>query len=166
MVDNSTQTTIKLQMPRDHRVEESFNDSFISLGSEADPRDPELAPDGYEEDSDIESEGSEKDNVAKERKMIVFESCLEELLQKWSDFKLKQVTDKRFMGYCAIYTLKRANCDFEKTWTSQPISGRMPYGNLILSGTIMFAEASPVKCLRVLNFAAIQTFSLSTYMSI
>ena len=166
MVDNSTQTTIKLQLPRDHLVEESFNDSFISLGSEADPRDPEWTPDGYEEDSDSECEDGEKDNVAKERKLIVFESCLEELLQKCSDCGLQQVTEKRFMGSCAIYTLKCANCDVEKTWASQPMSGTMPYGNLILSGSIMFAGASPVKCLRVLNFAGIQTFSLSTYMSI
>ena len=40
MVDSSTQTTIKLQLPRDHTLEKSFNDSFISFGSEADPRDP------------------------------------------------------------------------------------------------------------------------------
>ena len=168
MVDNSTQTKTKLLLPRDRLVaEESFNDSFLSMGSDVDPRDPEWTPEGEDSDSENDCEDSvAEDSVAKEKKFIVFESCLLELLQKCSSCGLGQIAESRTMGSCVIYTLKCLNCDVEKTWTSQPMSGTMPYGNLILSGAIMFAGASPVKTLRILNFAGIQTFHLSTYMSI
>ena len=166
MVDKATQTKrARLQLPREHH-DISLNDSLISLGSNTDTRDPEWRPSDELSDTDSDSECDEDVNVAKEKKFIVFESCLNDLLEKCHACGHKTITDRRTVGTCLIATVTCLVCGHSRTWTSQPMSGTMPYGNLILSAAIMFAGASPAKHLRILDFAGIQNISLKTYMTV
>ncbi|KAL3877441.1 hypothetical protein ACJMK2_035147 [Sinanodonta woodiana] len=76
-----------------------------------------------------------------------------------------EVLMKRVVGTALIVDMC-CKCDGRYKWYSQPMSGTMPLGNLILSGAIMFAGASPTTVLNVLMHSKIQCFSQRTYMSI
>lgn len=174
MVDKSVQTKCKskIHMPqREPHLEMSLDESLVSVRSN-DPRDPEWTPDHLDDsmsdyEDEIDSNSCEnEENEASEKKFIVYESCLDELLQTCSECGLTNNIDKRTIGTCVVYNMKCLKCEYVRSWSSQPMSGTMPYGNLILSAAIMFAGASPVKYLRVLEFASIQTLSLSAYMNI
>lgn len=174
--EKGTQTITKsrLILPRRDNRNESLDDSLVSLDSETDPRDPEWNPEdndcNSEHESDSESPSDDtliEKNEAHEKKYIVFESCLDRLFETCSACGLMKIkTHKKTIGTCVIYSAQCLKCGNSKTWTSQPMSGTMPYGNLILSAAIMFAGASAVKYLRVLDFACIQNVSISTYMNI
>ena len=153
-------------------AEISLNDSLISIGSE-DERDPDWTPDDC---SDNENEISVNDtndafeeseiNEAKEKKFIVFESCLDLLFENCNLCNKKNSIRKKVIGTGLAVTTMCYTCGNKSNWSSQPMSGAMPYGNLILSAAIMFCGASPVKCLRALDFAGIENISISTYNKI
>ena len=138
-------------------MNESLNESMLSLVSD-NARDPEWHP---IEDSDNEIEDCDT-NVAKERKYIVFESCLDSLLNRCSVCGSITCVNKKTVGTCLVCDIKCFNCEQETTWRSQPLCGNMPLGNLILSAAVMFCGVSPVKVLRALDFASIQNISNST----
>lgn len=58
------------------------------------------------------------------------------------------------------------NCGHFYSGQSQPLSGTMPIGNLILSAAILFSGISPMKSLNMCNHAGIEIFSLRTYNNI
>ena len=87
MVDACTQTKRTLRIPNTNQVEEmSLNDSLISMQSDDTDRDPEWTPDDemeYDEDEANDSDTiTAESNEATEKKFIVFESCLDDLLRK------------------------------------------------------------------------------------
>ena len=89
MVDASKQTKRIMNIPRRTPAADiSLNDSLISMTSLDSDRDPEWTPDDEIEDMDYDHEINESDthvpepNEATERKCIVFETCLDELLLK------------------------------------------------------------------------------------
>ena len=94
---------------------------------------------------------------------VVFESSLDELLKKCVQCGCEGFITRKTIGPCLIVTTSCVKCDFIRTWTSQPMAGTMPYGNLILCAAIMFSGSSPVKCLRMLDFAGIENVSISMY---
>ena len=128
-----------------------------------DPRDPDWQP---EDDPESDMEVDEPVtcfNDANEPKYIVYESCLEELLNRCALCGSTCFVEKKTIGTCLVREIKCITCGSEHTWRSQPMSGNMPVGNLVASAAVMFSGNSPAKFLRALDFANITNISLSTY---
>lgn len=104
---------------------------------------------------------------AKERKFVVFESKLNELFQKecYVCGEKGNITKQHIIG-TAISVVIDCNCNQSFKWSSQPFSGTMPLGNLIIAGAVMFAGCSISKILILFRHASIQCFSERTYSSI
>lgn len=104
---------------------------------------------------------------AKERKFVVFESKLNELFQKECSVcgEKGKMTKQHIIG-TAISVVIDCNCNQPFKWSSQPFSGTMPLGNLIIAGAVMFAGCSISKILTFFRHASIQCFSERTYSSI
>ena len=54
-------------------------------------------------------------------------------------------------------------CGEKFRWDSQPISGNMPLGNLILAGGILFSGNSPITALHIFRHINMQCISERTY---
>ena len=50
-----------------------------------------------------------------------------------------------------------------RTWSSQPLSGEMPWGNLLCSASILFSGSSPAKAISFLRHMGVLTMSKRTY---
>ena len=83
-------------------------------------------------------------NEATERKYLVFESSLDELLKKCVQCGCEGFISRKTIGSCLIVTTLCVKCVFIRT-CSQPMAGTMLYGNLILCAAIIFSGSSPVK---------------------
>ncbi|XP_041463201.1 uncharacterized protein LOC121414191 [Lytechinus variegatus] len=101
----------------------------------------------------------------KEKKYIVFESKLLELLQFCPSCKSSNVSlVKREVGSLLSVTRECLSCDQKSTtWESQPWIGPYPAGNLQLSAAILFAGGSPSESLRVLKHFNVATHSRRTF---
>ena len=119
--------------------------------------------------SDFDEEiNIEEEDHHKERKYVVFESCLSQLLSVCRFCSGKAaVIRKRTIGTLVIF---QAVCTQESehiySWVSQPMKGGLPVGNLILSAAMLFRGSSPVKSVNTLKFSNIQTFCLRTFYTI
>ena len=99
----------------------------------------------------------------KERKFIVFESCLKMLLSVCFVC----------LGTCKVYLLRLVGsmavleqvCEngHHNIWHSQPSLQSMPAGNLLIASGIFFSGSSSVRCLNMFHHLKIPTISLSTY---
>lgn len=170
--DMGTQTKRLLNLPSlktTCRPDDDLDESLMSVGSD-DPRDPDWEP-----KSDIESEDTMEVeivdneghvNEAKEPKYIVFESCLDQLLKQCVICGSSTCVEKKVLGTCLVCTIKCVSCGNSADWRSQPMSGNLPMGNLLLSAGIMFSGGSAAKFLRVLDFISVQNISVSTYNTI
>ncbi|XP_049524234.1 uncharacterized protein LOC125945894 [Dermacentor silvarum] len=97
-----------------------------------------------------------------EKKYIVFESCLWELLSACTKCGESCSITKHTQG--SSLTVK-ATCPLghQKVWSSQPTTNGMAAGNVLLAGAILFSGASAVKVLRLLASVNIEAFTTSTY---
>ena len=68
------------------------------------------------------------------------------------------------VGTCVNIEQRCKSCGWERTWSSQPLLGKTPAGNVLLSGAILFAGATATKILRVLQHMRIATISLRTFL--
>ena len=50
-----------------------------------------------------------------------------------------------------------------QTWSSQPMSGKMPWDNLLCSASILFSGSSPAKAITFLRHMGVLTMSKRTY---
>lgn len=55
-------------------------------------------------------------------------------------------------------------CRFHQRWTSQPMIGSIPAGNLLLSCAILFSGSMPTKSLRLFDILNVSSISKSTFM--
>ena len=110
---------------------------------------------------------------AKGRKVIVFESKLNELFQKECSLFQKEcsvcgekgkMTKQHIIG-TAISVVINCNCNQPFKWSSQPFSGTMPLGNLIISDAVMFAGCSISKIIIFFRHASIQCFSEDIFVN-
>ena len=166
--DMETQTKRLLNLPSlSNRPDDVLNESLMSVGSD-DPRDPDWEPqdDSESEDiMDVEMVDNEI-NEAKEPKYIVFESCLDQLLKQCVICGSGTCVEKKVLGTCLICTIKCLSCGNITDWRSQPWSGNLPVGNLLLSAGIMFSGGNAAKFLRVLDFISVRNICVSTYNKI
>ncbi|XP_070567634.1 uncharacterized protein [Ptychodera flava] len=54
-------------------------------------------------------------------------------------------------------------CGHVRSWTSQPYLGKMPAGNLLLSGAILFSGCMVTQCLRLFDFMNMSCIGKSTF---
>ncbi len=59
---------------------------------------------------------------------------------------------------CTLY-------DYQTRWTSQPMKGNVPAGNLMLSAGILYSSANPTTVLRVLDHINILGMNVNTFLN-
>lgn len=98
-----------------------------------------------------------------QRKFLVFESCLLQLMALCS-ICLAQctVTINRICGSMVILKQRCVN-DHIRIWSSQPSHCGMPYGNLASAASVLFNGCSPVKFLNICHHLRIPMISLRTF---
>ena len=121
-----------------------------------------------DDDEETELTDSTGRHPQRERKYIVFESSLKELLSLCRICGSNTiVTRKRTIGSMVIMeSVCTLSTDHVFIWNSQPMEHNMPLGNLLISASILFSGSSPVKAVNVLKFSRIETFCLRTYYNI
>ncbi|KAK1884394.1 50S ribosomal protein L24 [Dissostichus eleginoides] len=104
--------------------------------------------------------------IHKEKKFIVFMTCLTRLLT-WCHCpdcgSVDISTCHNVIGSLLAITLSCASCYKRVTWNSQPYIGSTPAGNILLSASILLAGATAGKVLRVMRTMALATISSRTY---
>ena len=68
------------------------------------------------------------------------------------------------IGTCLNIKQKCTSCGWQRVWSSQPLLGDTPAGNVLLSGAILFAGATATKVLRVFQHMKVATISLRTFL--
>ena len=66
-------------------------------------------------------------------------------------------------GSMVVIKQECPNCDYCRKWSSQPLLGNIPAGNILLSGAILFCGVSYTKFLRALEMINIATISPQTF---
>ena len=101
--------------------------------------------------------------VSSDRKFLVYESHLDKLFSYCSICNHTSQVTKHALGSCVAVTQFCMFCDRENHWTSQPMIGDLPAGNIHLSAAIYFSGASFAKVARVLSALNVQGISSATY---
>lgn len=142
---------------------EDIGEDFNIKDNEHD--DPDWAP-CQQTCSDTEDQEREM-NVAQENKFIVFESCLRKLLKCMCAHcgNERDIVKFQLIG-TGLSVLLQCRCLNLMRCDSQPFSGTMPLGNLILAGAVLFSGNSISKILTFFRHASISCFSERTYSSI
>ncbi|CAN7945635.1 unnamed protein product, partial [Ixodes hexagonus] len=99
-----------------------------------------------------------------ERKFLVFESCLQELLAVCRTCYSPCDVSMKGVGTLLVV---RTSCPagHMNRWESQPYINGRGAGNLLLSSLVLFTGASPTRTLRLFQLMNIQVFSKKTYFN-
>ncbi|XP_022304318.2 uncharacterized protein LOC111111563 isoform X1 [Crassostrea virginica] len=99
-----------------------------------------------------------------EEKFLVFKWQLLQLFQFCPSChsRANGVISKR-VGTCIHVMQKCKECNFVNTWASQPYIGKMPAGNLLLSGSILYSGSLSSKCLLMFKFLNMACIGRSTF---
>ncbi|KAM7307999.1 hypothetical protein ISCGN_011634 [Ixodes scapularis] len=108
----------------------------------------------------------EAPSLVHERKFIVFESCLDQLLETCRSCAAPNTyIDKTVQGSSLqVSTLCRSG--HTETWCSQPVIRRKPVGNILVAAAILFTGCSIKKALRMLSSMGIACFCYKTFFII
>ncbi|KAM7293601.1 uncharacterized protein ISCGN_023209 [Ixodes scapularis] len=124
--------------------------------------DPDYSP---SEDS-FEKPEKQAPSLVEERKFIVFESCLDVLLDTCQTCAACTIhMDKSVQGCCfQVSTIcKNGHVD---NWCSQPIIRRKPVGNILMAASALFTGCCIKKTLRMLTGMGIACFTYRTFFTI
>lgn len=99
-------------------IENDNNDESVE-------RDLDWIPESDEEQNDIHHDI----NPAKERKFIVFESCLDNLFTSCCSCGFPCSMSKTVLGSYINIKSSCENCDTQRKWENQPTSNYMPLGS-------------------------------------
>lgn len=187
MVSHSTQCDLPAQYvstknmctqcePDDIVLDDDLDETFQSTSDddvdEIDDPDWHLSASEFSEDSSAYDEEngvafdellSDSKNVYNERKFIVFESCLRQLLLMC--FTCHTQCSVFLIRVFGSMVVLQQRCSFGHTrnWSSQPCHGTMPYGNLSSAACLFFNGCSPVKFLNVFHHLRIPMITLRTF---
>jgi solute carrier family 8 (sodium/calcium exchanger) len=124
-------------------------------------------------DSSFEMEYSESedgfvkltdDDLLKETKYIVFESCLMSLFgTKCAVCYGSILISKTCKGSLLRVTQRCDSCAHSYTWSSQPVINDIPAGNVLISSAILASGLLPRKVLRFFNFWNCKVIAPRTY---
>jgi len=105
----------------------------------------------------------DKKEPYKEKKFLVFESCLRELLLLCFICQGHcSVYLKRIFGTMVVLQQRCVN-GHTRIWSSQPSHGNMPYGNLATAACLFFNGCSPVKFLNICHHLGMPMIKLRTF---
>jgi hypothetical protein len=150
-------------------IEEKEDDVCMESDDENDSSDDDaewtIPCDDVQEEPELET----VDNLSDDTKFIIYKGNLEQLLPSQC-FLCGTVMQKADFMWRMLGTVVHIQHTCKKClnlweWASQPFSGMMPWGNLIIAAAIFFSGESPVKALNMLSFAGIRCFSYRTYSS-
>ncbi|CAN7942951.1 unnamed protein product [Ixodes pacificus] len=111
-------------------------------------------------------ESSKSIDYVSERKFIVFESCLDELLGNCPECTaLRRITEKKIKGAC-LRVHRICNNGHQHTWTSQPSVNRRALGDVLLAAATLFSGSIAKKVLRLLRQMGVPCLSYETYFKI
>ncbi|XP_040068383.1 uncharacterized protein LOC115314916 [Ixodes scapularis] len=111
-------------------------------------------------------ESSKSIDYVSERKFIVFESCLDELLGNCPECTaLCRITEKKIRGTC-LRVHRMCNNGHQHTWTSQPSVNRRALGDVLLAAATLFSGSIVKKVLRLLHQMGVPCLSYETYFKI
>lgn len=136
MKSTGTQTE-QHHLSNDHArvdLDESF-ESLATTTSEA----SEWTPPEIDENNNLDNQESPPSHPS--RKFIVFEECLDQLLQFCSFCGRKCDLKKNVVGTTLVVS-RVCVCGEAFTWESQSLTGSMPTGKLLLSAAILFSGCS------------------------
>ena len=117
-------------------------------------------------DKENNSPCSSNSTPHQEIKCLVFHSQLELLTSVCNTCGRQQMDKKVVVCGTAVTISFDCECGAEFRWTSQPCSGTLPYGNLLLAGSIMFSGGSPFQMLNMLQHLNVASISKRTYFRI
>lgn len=105
----------------------------------------------------------------REKKFIVFESCLNKLLamiqcqaQSHCGDRITHVR-KSFMGSSVIVEVKCASGHTKTIWESQPRQGKQPLGDVLASAAVLYSGSSFLKILQMVKLLNLKFIGKSTY---
>lgn len=95
---------------------------------------------------------------------LVFESALMQLFTKCT-FCLsdEMFVKKKIVGSFISISQKCSQCDYERTWNSQPFISTHPAGNILSAAAILYSGAFPTKVLRLFQILKCAMISSSTF---
>ena len=100
----------------------------------------------------------------KEAKLIVFKSCLYEILGSCSVCNgCCAVTEANAVGTFRNFSIVCSRCNYVRSWSTQPFVCGVPADNISLSAAINFSGASPARFLRALEMMNVASISYSTF---
>ncbi|XP_071850742.1 uncharacterized protein [Apostichopus japonicus] len=140
-----------------------------SDGSDKGCQDDEKRDPHYEPDADLpifSITDSFATKAVEEQKYIVFEANIEQLCYHIQCSQCSSsVTDieKQVVGSGLLATLKCTSGHVVLKWTSQPLDGRMPIGNLLCSAATMFSGLTYERVAQFMKFLNLQFFSATTF---
>lgn len=101
-----------------------------------------------------------------ERKFIIFESCLDKLLETCRICAAPcPFIDKTVSG-SSLHVVTMCKNGHTQEWDSQPVIKRKPVGNIMVAASILFSGCCIKKALRVLNSIGIACFTYRTFFRI
>ena len=102
-------------------------------------------------------------NYLKEKKYIVFESCLMKLFEKCEVCHESATVVKYIKGSLLKVNQYCSSCHHCGSWTSQPIINDVPVGNILLSAAIVACGLLPQKLLRLFDIMNCSAISPPTF---
>ncbi|XP_049522109.1 uncharacterized protein LOC119450703 isoform X2 [Dermacentor silvarum] len=129
---------------------------------------PPLAFDSHIEPRTATAHTSENQDLVttfrEERKFVVFESCLRQLLPVACSFCHKKYTST-FSVVGSMVTVRSScdNCRHVTSWKSQPLIGDKPAGNVLMAAALLFSGCTVSQTLRLLQSINVQAISETTF---
>ena len=164
---NSPMDDHHITQNKDMEEEEEFSDSTSTCSSSSNNNyiPPIISPADEESDSEVDSEPNTTDPV-KERKFIIFESCLNELLFRCTECNSPALETARFVQGSMIGVAMTCPKNHHTSWRSQPVTNRYPLGNILICAAVMFAGATYTRFHQMCKFISLQVPSPSSFFRI
>ena len=138
--------------------------SASSQVTDSQTSDETYVPSQFTEISETEELESEKVSFhLTDRTFIVYESHLDKLFLFCSVCGHSCHLNKQVIGTYISVTQLCSSCDFRRCWTSQPMIGNLPAGNIHLSASIFFSGASFSKAERVMGALNMEGICSATF---
>jgi len=98
-------------------------------------------------------------------KYIVYKECLAELFKTCPMCCSGSDSNWHIIGSCVSVTQICTNCDFSRTWTSQPFVANVPAGNISISAAIYFTGGSFSKAKKFFTALRLESITEATFYS-
>ena len=136
---------------------------------DSDVKDPDYVPsDSSDEESENEDMDMHTTPCYREKKYIIFWSCLMKLLVMlpcpscgFPDLRIV----KNEIGSMVILHFLCQQCGADTPWKSQPYMGDYPAGNLLISAAILYTGSIASKVLRVFKHIGVATITERTFFA-